>query len=86
MSCKSNIKTWYKYIKETHRVDNRLRKLLEAQLPVTVLISLHDCLVNDLLQLLILPQYQQASMRIQDAVNLQVVSDHHLQHQKEFAV
>lgn len=46
------------------------RELLETNLPVAILIRLHDGLIYDLLQLHI----------------LQVVPNHHLEHQEQFAV
>lgn len=52
------------------RILHHFRKLLKADLPIAILIGLHDRLVDDLLQLHI----------------LQVVADHHLQDDEELAV
>lgn len=43
---------------ETYCVRHHLRKLLEAEFPIVVLICLHDRLIHDLLQLLVLPDTQ----------------------------
>lgn len=49
---------------------NHIRKLLEADLAVLILVRFHDGLVHNLLQLHI----------------LQIVANHHLQHDKQLAV
>lgn len=38
----------------THRISHHHRKFFEAQLAITVLVCLHNCLVDDLLELCIL--------------------------------
>lgn len=55
---------------QTHRIGHHLDELLEAELPVPVLVRLHDRLVDDLLQLPV----------------LEVVAHHHLQHEEQLAV
>jgi len=52
------------------RVGNHLSKLGKVQLAIAVLVGLHDRLVDDLLQLLI----------------LEVVPHHHLEHEEQLAV
>ena len=56
--------------KYTYRIGHHLDELVEAELPVAVLVRLHDGLVYDLLQLPV----------------LEVVAHHHLEHQEELAV
>ena len=55
---------------EAHRVGDHLDKLFEGQLPVSILIRLHDRLVHYLLQLPV----------------LEVVADHHFEDKEELAV
>lgn len=55
---------------EAHRVGDHLDKLFEGQLPVSILIRLHDRLVHDLLQLPV----------------LEVVADHHLEDKEELPI
>lgn len=54
----------------THGIRHHRRKLVERELAVAIAVRLHDRLVHDLLQLLV----------------LQVVAHHHLQHEEQLAV
>ena len=54
----------------TDRIGHHLDELVKAKLAISILVRLHDRLVHDLLQLLV----------------LEVAADHHLEHDEELAV
>ena len=65
----------------TYGIGNRLSELFEAQFTIAVLVRLHNSFVNNLLKLLVLKKLlieNEACLFIY--TNLQVISNHHLQH------
>lgn len=72
--------------KVTYGVCDHLCKLLETEFAISVLVSFHNSLVHDLLQLRVLPtkvvSLDSHVLPGRRGTNLEVTPDHHLQHQE----
>ena len=77
-----------------HRISHHHGKLFEAQLAITVLVCLHNRLVDDLLELCVLrgivsspsTHKEKKNAKSTKKADLQVVAHHHLEYEKQLAV